>query len=410
MGVHAKFAPSGMKRTLNCAGSFALCEIIPDPPSSKWALEGSAAHFLGERCLVADIDATDKIGMELTYRDAEAGEEWVGPITEEMALAVQTYLDEIRRKRKKYPKGEYLVEKRLHLSWISEDLFGTGDHVLINALDRVCVDDYKHGAGVSVEVEDNPQLMIYGLGGIGANNPNMVDTVELTITQPRAPHPEGAIRRWAIDAKTLIEWGNDVLIPGIRKAREPNAPLAAGEWCRWCKALSVCPEMRKEVQTSVETMFDNELLPVDPKATLPSALMLTAEQLGRVMKFAPIFSKWLESMQAEGLSRLEKGASDAPKEWKLVAGKSSRAWKDEAQIAAFIKGKEEIKGYSEPVIKSPAQMETAFKLAKLNIKTLADYIKKTQGQPKMVPVDDKRVALPPKAEAMFGDPVFDPFA
>ena len=410
MSVHAKYAPSGAKRLLNCPGSFKRCEPLPEPSASKWALEGSAAHLLGERCLLSDMDATDKIGMELVYRDEDAGEEWKGPVTEEMALAVQVYLDEIRRKRKKYPKGECLVEERLHLSWISEDLFGTGDHVLIHMLDRVCVDDYKHGAGVAVEVEDNPQLMIYGLGGIGRDNLNMVDTVELTITQPRAPHPEGPIRKWEIKADTLIEWGNDVLIPGLRKAQEPNAPLVAGEWCRWCKALSTCPAMRKEVQMSVETMFDNELLPVDPGAALPSTLMLTAEQLDRLIKFAPIFSKWLESMQAEGLSRLEAGAPDAPREWKLVAGKASRAWKDEAEIAAFIKDKEGVKGYSEPKIKSPAQMETAFKLMKLDVKTLAGYIEKKPGRPKMVPLKDKRAALPPKVETMFGVGEFDPFA
>ena len=187
MGEHARFSPSSAHRFINCAGSTLLSESLPETPDSVYGLEGSAAHLLAQRCLELNIDAALKIGSPLEYKT------WKGVVTREMAGAVQIYLDEVRRKRK--VTTYHAIEKWVDLSWLVTDVSGTADHVAAAPLDCLYVDDLKYGAGVPVEVENNPQLMTYGLGALGENNPFGVEEVEITITQPRIPHSDGPVRR-----------------------------------------------------------------------------------------------------------------------------------------------------------------------------------------------------------------------
>ena len=56
-----------------------------------------------------------------------------------------------------------LIEQRLDFSRWVEDSFGTGDCVIV-ADETLQVIDYKHGVGVLVSAEKNPQMMCYALG------------------------------------------------------------------------------------------------------------------------------------------------------------------------------------------------------------------------------------------------------
>ena len=78
-----------------------------------------------------------------------------------------------------------LIEQRLDFSKWVEKGFGTGDCVII-ADDTLHIIDYKHGLGVLVQADNNPQMMCYALGAL-----EMFDfiydikTVKMTIFQPR---------------------------------------------------------------------------------------------------------------------------------------------------------------------------------------------------------------------------------
>ena len=157
MSNHAKkraLQPSGFKRTMNCPGWGVFCDThnIPPSPSSIYAIEGSAAHYLGEKCLRQNKDADHLVGKNITLD--ERGKLVKVKCTVEMADAVQVYVDEIRRKRASLVGATFKIEERLDLGWLVPGMSGTGDHVAIEPLGTLYVDDYKHGQGAMVEVGD----------------------------------------------------------------------------------------------------------------------------------------------------------------------------------------------------------------------------------------------------------------
>lgn len=87
---HAKLSPSSAHRWLVCPGSVALCETVPNT-SSVYADTGTAAHSLAEMCFAQSKDAKDFIGTDIPVG------ELVVPVDEDMASAVQVYLDYVRR-------------------------------------------------------------------------------------------------------------------------------------------------------------------------------------------------------------------------------------------------------------------------------------------------------------------------
>jgi hypothetical protein len=86
MTAHAKFGASNAKRRMACPGSLNAEAPFPDE-SSPYAELGTAAHELGEFCLVN--------GHEDAF--AFIGEEHNGhKVDDNMARAVQVYIDHIR--------------------------------------------------------------------------------------------------------------------------------------------------------------------------------------------------------------------------------------------------------------------------------------------------------------------------
>ena len=403
MGHSRTYPPSGAHRWLHCLGSVRLCAVAPEQKPSGYALEGSAAHLLGEACLARGLDAVDKIGTPLAYED-EDGNRWEGLIPENMGAAVQVYVDEVRRQMAMNSNARLHIEEEVKLEWVHEELGGTLDSSVLveDPFGRTLyINDYKHGAGVAVDVEGNPQLMIYALGELGKDNLDEVDQVVITIVQPRAAHPDGPVRIFTISAEDLIRWGREELLPGVKATCDPNAPLVPGEWCRWCNGSVLCSA---RTRMSAEAMFDDPMLPVAEKPVVPAVVDLSAEQMDRILTFSPMFETWLAEVKAEAKKRLEDGAENAPGQYKLVAGKGSRAWTDEAKIAVFVTeevglGKADV--YEDPKLKSPAQMEKVFKLQKKDPALLNLYITKNSGAPTLAPLGDKRPALPPKVEVMF---------
>src|SRR3546814_2449740 len=112
----------------------------------------------------------------------------------------------------------------------------TGDAVLYRpSTGELRVYDLKYGRGVPVEVERNSQELYYGLGATMAEPGRLVNTVELVIVQPRAPHRDGPVRRWETTGMELPDWAVELVDAAKRTAR-PDAPMNTGEWCKSCTA------------------------------------------------------------------------------------------------------------------------------------------------------------------------------
>ena len=85
---------------------------------------------------------------------------------EECACGYAEYVLSLVEEAKKTCKDPVvLIEQRLDFSRYVEEGFGTGDCVII-ADGTLYIIDYKHGKGVEVSAEGNPQMMLYALGAL----------------------------------------------------------------------------------------------------------------------------------------------------------------------------------------------------------------------------------------------------
>jgi hypothetical protein len=175
--AHALLSASSSHRWLSCPPSARLSQNYEDR-ESDYAAEGTAAHLLCEYKLKLHwgLEAKDPT-PDLTYYDQEMEEcadGYVAYILELIEKANETCADPI-----------VLIEQRLDYSSMPKDGFGTGDCVIAGE-GLLYIVDYKHGQGVLVEAERNPQMMLYGLGALEIFDCLFdIDTVSMTIYQPR---------------------------------------------------------------------------------------------------------------------------------------------------------------------------------------------------------------------------------
>ena len=434
MAEHATrhLQPSGFKRTIHCPGWGQLCKDVPREESSKWAAEGSVAHHLGERCIKEKLAPRSFLGRVGWYNK---GQSWIDPpndcsrkctgvhfrfpINEDMIEAVEVYVDRINEIRAALgPNSEAYVERKFDLSWIAPGMFGTVDHGAVDrALRLAWIDDYKHGAGVPVDIGekagDNPQLSIYALGALGEGNPNHIKQITATIVQPRTRYAGGAIKSITYEADDLYAWAKKVAIPAAQAASKKGAPLAAGEWCHWCPGAThilpdgktLCPEIRKQAAGRVEQMFPAEI--EGPVVSVPDPTLLPGEKLDRILEFVDIFEAYIDAVRKEAFRRLRLGAADAPTKFKLVQGRQgNRDWKegivDGGDLELYLAADD----LYEKKFRSPAKVEAALKkggLKPAEIRLVVDPLlaERKEGAPTLAKIDDPRPALPPSAEVMF---------
>ena len=157
MGNHALLSASSSHRWLNCPPSARLCEDYDDK-GSDFAAEGTDAHALCEYKL------RKALGMETN--DPTEDLTWYNSEMEECANGYMAFVMELVEAAKKTcPDPVVLIEQRLDYSKYVEEGFGTGDCVII-ADGTLHIVDYKHGRGVLVEADDNPQMKLYALGAL----------------------------------------------------------------------------------------------------------------------------------------------------------------------------------------------------------------------------------------------------
>lgn len=405
---HSKLGGSGAYRWLMCPGSPRMCEGVEDE-GSKYALEGTAAHALAYECLTERRSPFSYInGGTITVEDEDTGDQIEYEVTADMANAVMTYMHAVRAvtNRTGATPG---YETAFNMAWLDPELWGMNDYRSFVPFDTLYVYDYKHGAGVVVEVEYpepvtyfaggsskyNPQLMYYAAGALGPTNELNLSDVELGIVQPRARHYEGPVRVAKLSIDTLLRWRDEVLVPGVAATREPDAPCVSGKWCQFCAAIAQCPAAAENIRT-VTRMGAAEAFA--DKTAFPTVDQMTDHQKAKLFEFSGLLNKWVEKTRA-AIKKDVLGGTKV-KDLKVVLGNRNREWANPVAaqaMATLLVGDDATQPRK---FKTVLQIENALSDNGMDREAMAGQVRTTR-PPTVVHESDKRsaVAIDNAAEA-----------
>jgi hypothetical protein len=323
---------------MNCPGSLTAEAPFPNE-SSPYAELGTAAHELGEFCLVN--------GHEDAF--AFIGEEHNGhKVDDNMARAVQVYIDYIRDVAATEP-NICRYEKRFSLDKLDPPMpmFGTADCIIYGKESgTLYVIDYKHGQGIAVEVEDNAQLKYYALGAIleiGEKAP--VNKVITVVVQPRAMHHDGPVREYSYSRDEIMDFGTE-LIDAAHEAMKPDAARISGKHCTFCLAAGTCSALRNNALEIAQDEF----------GTVRNINDLSPQEIADFLQRVPLIEEWIKSLRRHANNILDAGA-ELPG-YKLVEKRPTRRWRVEEEVVAWAteEGLDDDDIY-EKKLKSPPQIE-----------------------------------------------------
>lgn len=366
---HALLSASSAHRWLHCTGSPLLEKEFPDT-TSVYAQEGTLAHELCELKLKKYTTVMPKGTYTRAHNKIMKSELWQN----EMEGTSETYLEYVKEIMLSCEIAPaVLIEKRVDFSRYVPEGFGTAD-CLILAGDTLHVIDYKHGKGVVVDADHNPQMMLYALGAMDELSLlYRFKSVHMVIVQPRVNN----ISEFTMPADELIEWGETVVKPKAEAAISGNGTFEAGDWCRFCRAKQQC----KTRYESNDSLYPQLSAQHDPR-------LITLEELGEYLKRGRDMAAWLEDMKEYALSESLAGA-EVPG-WKAVEGRGSRAFTDtdEAVDTLIKNGIDESVLYERRVL-TLAQMEKAVGKKAFG-ELVGDLVIKNPGKPTLVEESDKR--------------------
>lgn len=351
---------STAKRVIACPGSVALCAAMPPKPSSKYADEGTLLHNVMD--IILSTGQTPESCMGMKYGDIKLTDEL---INEKVYPALRA-LDEIDPNK----EMEYATETRVGFGDFLPDVFGSTD-LLGRIGRRAFILDWKFGSGVAVDAEENDQLMFYAAAAMRTPEVQWVfddcDEIECIIVQPPS------VKRWVTTTQRIKEFETD-LKAAVKIAAKPDAPLFAGEHCRWCAAKPTCPMMTGAVERALHAQID----------------ILNVAQIADYLKKADTLEQWIADLRGLAHQVLEVGKPIPG--YKLVAKRAMRQWIDEDQalVAMMNEGLSEDELLVSKVI-SPAQAE---KVLKKHGKQLpADQVVAVSSGSTMVEDSDPRPAV-----------------
>lgn len=321
---------STAKRVIGCPGSVALCAKMPPKPSSKYADEGTLLHSVMDKILADGVSPESLIGMK--YEDITLTQE----LLDEKVYPALKALDEIDPNK----EMEYATETRVGFGDFLPGVFGSTD-LLGRIGKRAFILDWKFGSGVPVPADDNPQLMFYAAAAMRTPEVQWVfdecDEVECIIVQPPS------VKRWVTTTKRIKLFEQE-LATAVKISQMPDAPLNAGEHCRWCAAKPTCPKMTGMAERALHAQLD----------------ILDVAQISSYLKKADMLEQWIADVR--GLAHQVLEAGKPVPGFKLVAKRAIRQWADEDQalVAMLNEGLSEHELLVSKVI-SPAQAEKVLK-------------------------------------------------
>lgn len=376
--AHSLYGPSGAKGWMACAGRIALEALVPPRAAGKDADIGTATHAVAAHVLEGlSKDASEHVGNLLPVH-AEGDElRRTVKFTDEMAEWAQGYVDSIRSLVE--PGDTLYIERFVDYSHIAgiPDQGGTLDAGIVKPrLRELQVHDLKTGRH-AVEVERNPQLMIYALGLL--NEIELVHDIEhvrLFIHQPKLR--QGPIE-WACSVDELRAFATKVrnAVQDSEAARREIAetgitdrwallylnPEPSEQACAWCRAMPTCPSMQRKVQATTGAAFADLTVADAPKLADPKEF--TPVELSRAMDACGLIEDWIKAVRAEVERRLLAGQS--VEGWGLELGRQgARKWTDEGSVEQYLSKtvRLNVREMCEVELKSPTQLEKLTKPGK----------------------------------------------
>lgn len=429
MAKHAILSPSGAHRWMACPGAPAM-EQGKEDPSSDYADEGTAAHFLAAECLNHNCDPVNYIKRVIlvgAHPESDFdGAVWGGEYAEatdpsfevrgdyevdgDLVSNVRQYVNAVRGYAE---NGTLLVEQSLPIGHLTgkEGAAGSGDAVILqDDGDELQVHDLKYGyRGVSPV--ENEQLMLYALGALKAVDALGYEPkrVRLVIHQPRVYDDPS---EWDCSIEELLKFAEKVKERAFHSfacfKEKPEALIhhlrPSEEACQYCKAKAECPKLDQFVQDTVAASFEDvTLLTVGAESNGDMSQHvegLTSSELSTKMAATNLIEMWIKAVRGKVESTLLAGGEVLG--YKLVRGrKGARQWANEEEAEKTLKSfrlKQE-QMYSFKLI-SPTKAEEL--LAKESPKRwvkLAPMIVQKDGGLSVAPESDKRPAWSPEAVA-----------
>jgi len=324
---HAPLSPSSAKRWLECPGSYAASKGIVTKPSEA-ALEGTRAHEWSEKLREAcSTDDPNDYAQLLAKLENE---------NEEMAFHVDNYIDFLDSLKHKFhsPKFSEYQEYLENRVQFTEHIWGTLDYGCTRrniSKTQAIIVDFKYGRGVYVDVEKNPQLIIYLIGledYIGVR----FDKAWIYIYQPRVPKDKpyevAVLTRADIDDWRLIIKDAESICIDMEAGVTP-IKFNAGDHCQFCPAQPQCPTFKAYTQAGNLKILDNV-------ESLPAVERIPLESLIELHKKKKQIEHFLENVDhfllMRGINKQDIG------DLKIVEGRSVRRWnEDESEVAQGLK-------------------------------------------------------------------------
>lgn len=394
---HSDWGASQAHKRINCLGSLRMERNFANE-TSEYAAEGTKAHALCETMVKAAImDDWKKFGTRRAIERAYFFNRHVADVVSatDMMDAAEEYVTYINRVRTEHEGCKILmfeIEHGFDISFLRPDLYGTCDAVLIiewidNETGEINVElhifDFKYGAGVVVGALRNDQLAYYSLGAWYDLN-LLYDFTRVTfhIVQPRVKNFDS----WSTTPAWLTGEFQERLLTAYDASQAADAPLTPGAWCAesFCRARGGCSALIKGAiamsgeRVTVKHVWESDALAMD---------MITAVRA------------WCKAREEEIKQKILTGKpTDATAYFKVVQGRSSRNWDDQAALAEKYPYKEFPIFWHEPAFKSVAQVEKAIKdddiLGAHDFdEEFKKHVVKTPGSPTITRIEDSRVAI-----------------
>lgn len=287
---------STAKRVINCPGSVALVATMPQQEGSSYANEGSLLHeaiaiVLDTACAPEDMVGFEAHGLTLTQE-----------LLERKLLPALNLLNEYDPAT----KLEFKTEEVVSFGDLMPGVFGSSD--IVGRLEgRAVILDWKFGDGVMVEAEENMQLMFYAAAAL--RTPacawafDGVTEIDCVIIQP--PY----IRVWTTTLDRIATFERQ-LVRAVASSSLPSAPLADGDWCKWCTAKPICPIKTGQMDRIKQVAMQS----------------IDVDKLASYLAVAPDIEDFLTQCRALAHQLLENDMSVPG--YKLVAKRATRHWAD----------------------------------------------------------------------------------
>lgn len=397
---HALCSASSSERWLNCTAAPRFEENFPSE-TSVYAEEGTLAHAICEiygRHAFGRIDtgAADE-QLEMLKQDAL--------FKPEMLRTAETYAQFLREKAMEYGTMPVVMfEREVDISDYIPEGHGTCDCIMVGG-NLLRITDYKHGAGVAVSAKGNSQMRLYALGALKLVRAIFGDITEvaMAIVQPRV---RDDVEEDRISVPELLKWGEEYVKPRALAAYTgEGVTFCPGDHCRFCRGKAVCAA-RAEKNSAYEdfkgcvekTKTGYELRHMGDDKGILSDL-----DVSMLLQRAKDLENWYKDLAAYALQSILNGKPIPG--YKVVAGKSNRAFTDEAKVKAILTKQAGLKAadlYKPKEFKSPAMIEDMIGKKAFAGFDLDNYVTKPMGKPTLVTVNDPRAPYSPAAADFAG--------